>query len=349
MINLFFIGSIALVLTLLYTWSFRFLSRERWQILGSIPLYKQTDGSWQGLNLTYYGLINACSVCAAAGLVLVLLSAVNVTMGMILAIVGGVLLMCAPLAKLIARWVEKKKHTFSIGGAAFAGLVISPPLLWSIRYFPTRFGYPELPVMQIMAALAVGYALGEGMGRLACISFGCCYGKPIEGFPARWQHLLTPFCIVHVGETKKAAYADGLNGRKTLAVPAITAVLYSASALTGAYLFLDGHAAAAYLLCVWVTQMWRFFSEFLRADYRGGGRVSAYQKMALAAVLTATLYYWAIPETPLVSDIVTGLRANWNPLILLLYQFTWITIFFYLGRSRVTAARIHLFVCKDRI
>lgn len=349
MMNLVFIGSIALLLTVIYTWSFCFLSHERWQILGSIPLFKQADGSWQGLNLTYYGLINAFGVSAAAGLVLVLLSSIGLAMEVILSVIAATLLLFAPLAKVIARWVEKKKHTFSIGGAAFAGLVASPPLLWLLRCSPTHFGYPELPVMQIIAALAVGYALGEGMGRLACISFGCCYGKPIESFPVGWRNFLSPFCIVYDGETKKAVYADGLTGRKTIAVPAMTAVLFSASALTGAYLFLEGHAAWAYLSCVWVTQFWRFLSEFLRADYRGEGSISAYQKMALAAGIAATLYFWTIPEHLLVSNIVKGLQANWHPLILLLYQFIWLAIFLFLGRSRVTAAHIRLFVCKDRI
>jgi prolipoprotein diacylglyceryltransferase len=349
MTNLFFIGTIAVLLAGIYSWSFRFLSRERWQILGSIPLYKQADGSWQGLNLTYYGLINACGVSAASGLVLVLLSAVGLPVGVILGVIGGTLLVCAPLAKWIARWVEKKKHTFSIGGAAFAGLVLSPPLLWSLRFIPPRFGYPELPVMQIMAALAIGYALGEGIGRLACISFGCCYGKPIDTLSAGWRGFLSPFCIVYDGDTKKVAYAGGLSGRKTVAVPAITAVLYSASALTGAYLFLEGRAAMAYVSCVWVTQLWRFFSEFLRADFRGDGSISAYQKMALAATLIASVYYGAIPEAPLVADIVLGVQAGWNPLVLLLSQFTFLAIFLYLGRSQVTAAHIHLFVRKDRI
>ena len=32
----------------------------------------------------------------------------------------------------------------------------------------------------VLAALAIGYILGEGLGRLACLSFGCCYGKPLD-------------------------------------------------------------------------------------------------------------------------------------------------------------------------
>lgn len=37
-----------------------------------------------------------------------------------------------------------------------------------------------LTMIPIMAAMAVAYTLGEGLGRLGCISFGCCYGKAID-------------------------------------------------------------------------------------------------------------------------------------------------------------------------
>ncbi len=35
---------------------FRHLPEERWQFVASLPLKKNGDGSWQGLNLTFYGL-----------------------------------------------------------------------------------------------------------------------------------------------------------------------------------------------------------------------------------------------------------------------------------------------------
>jgi hypothetical protein len=349
MTNILFVGSIALVLAAIYAWSFRSLARERWQILGSIPIRKQADGTWQGLNLTYYGLINACSVTAAALLVLVLLASVGLPFEMTLVVVFGLLLLLTPMAKLIARWVEKKKHTFSIGGAAFTGLILTPPLMWLLRSLPAHYGYPRLPVMEIISAAAVAYALGEGSGRLACISFGCCYGKPLERLPVWLQRWLAPFCIVYEGATKKADYADGLCGRKTIAVPAITAVLYSAAALAGIYLFLDGHTPAAYLLCVAITQLWRFVSEFLRADYRGAGRISVYQYMALAATAAAFLYFNWFSGMPMSADITKGLRAIWNPLIILICQFAWTAVFIYMGRSHVTAAHIRLYVRPDRI
>jgi hypothetical protein len=142
-----------------------------------------------------------------------------------------------------------------------------------------------------------------------------------------------------------------LNGRKTLAVPAITAALYSGVALFGCYLFLSGRADAAYLACVLITQIWRFISEFLRADYRGAGNISVYQKMAMLSCVAAVFYFATLPvsDAPYLADILHGLTAGWDPLILLLFQAVWLATFLYLGRSQVTAAQINLFVRRDRI
>ena len=60
--NWLFILSKALLLAPLFIWSFRELPDERWQIICAIPVRKMADGSWQGLNLTYYGLFNALAL-----------------------------------------------------------------------------------------------------------------------------------------------------------------------------------------------------------------------------------------------------------------------------------------------
>ena len=207
----------------------------------------------------------------------------------------------------------------------------------------------RLPVMSVMAAITVGYALGEGIGRLACISYGCCYGKPLASLPPVWQHAARPFCVAFYGGTKKAVYAGGLEGQPVLAIQGFTAVLYTATALSGAWLFLAGHASAAYLTCVIVTQVWRVLSEFLRADYRGNGRISAYQMMAAAAAVLAVVWVLILPSERPHTDLIKGLRILWNPGIILTCQLLWIGIFLYLGRSSVTAARITFFVRSDRI
>jgi prolipoprotein diacylglyceryltransferase len=347
--NTLFIFSLATVLGLVYTWAFKHLPRERWQILGTIPIRKQPDGQWQGLNLTYYGFINACAVTFAVMMACILLSAVELPLPVIGLLCFGLLLFCAPGAKWVAYLVEGKKHTFTIGGAAFCGMVVSPLLLMALQPLLLRWGATNLPVLPIIAAMAIAYAFGEGSGRLACLSFGCCYGKPVHMLPLFLQRFAGPFTTVFHGDTKKAAYADGLDGCRIVAVQAITASLYTSIGLLGAYLYLLGHYKSAYLICILGTQIWRILSEFIRADYRGGGRISAYQYLAAIAAVSAVVYSLIIPGGSFGADVVRGLTILWHPVIIIAAQVLWMAIFLYMGRSKITASRISLFVHSDRI
>lgn len=347
--NLIFVLSLAVVLGGLYTWGFRCLGSERWQFIGAVPLAKESDGNWLGINLTYYGLFNANACLLAVLMVYILLAAAGLALPAIHALIAVTLLFCVPAAKLVARWVEKKAHTFSIGGAAFVGLVLTPWLMVGLNRCLTWRGMTPVPVLPVLAAIAIAYALGEGSGRLACISFGCCYGRPIDQFPAAVRRWLAPLSVVYEGDTKKIAYADRLHQRPVVAVQAITAVLYTAVGLTGVMLFLQEHARGAYLLTVVGTQAWRFASEFIRADYRGGGRISAYQIMALAAILYAFGLCLLVDLPSMTTDISMGLRLLWSPGIILACQLLWIGIFLFMGRSQVTGARISFHIHKDRV
>jgi hypothetical protein len=347
--NLIFVLILALVHTALYAWGFRHLNRERWQFIGTIPLSIERDGQWRGLNLTYYGLFNAHACTLAVAMVYLLLAASGLELTAIHMVVAATLLFCVPAAKLVARWVEKKAHTFSIGGAAFVGLVATPWIVVGLNRMWASRGMAPVPILPVLAAIATAYALGEGCGRLACISFGCCYGRPLDRLPAVLRRLLAPFSVVYHGTTKKIAYAGHLHDHPVVAVQAITAVLYTVLGLSSLLLYFQGRAAAAYLLAVTGTQGWRFTSEFLRADYRGGGRISAYQLMALLAIFYAmgVCLFWSgsFPA----ADVVQGLRRLWNPGIILVFQALWIGIFLYMGRSQVTGARISFYVHRDRI
>jgi len=228
--------------------------------------------------------------------------------------------------------------------------MLTPWLMILLNYIFERSGAPPFSMMPPLAAIAIAYALGEGCGRLACISFGCCYGKPLAGLPPLLRWLLSPFSSTsYDGATKKIAYADGLLKSKVVAVQAITTVLYTLAGICAMIAFLRGRSHFAYLLCVGVTQIWRFLTEFLRADYRGLGRISAYQVMALIAVAYAFGISFLAPVETFPADILKGLRPVWNPGIILLCQFLWIGIFLYMGRSQVTASRISFHVRKDRI
>ena len=346
MTDLWFIISLTAALTALLAWSFQTLPGERWQIIGTIPLRKQESGAWQGVNLTYYGLFNANAYTMATALVFLLLGAAGIPVLVILAMVLIVLAVCTPASKLVARLVEKKRYTLSVGGASFVGIVTLPLMVYAADRF---FG--GLHPTAVLAAVAIAYAFGEGIGRIACISFGCCYGKPLSKTHPLIQRLFAKAHFTFSGHTKKIAYADGLDGTKVVPIQAITAVLYCGIGLVGTALFLQGYFRAAFLAALVVTQLWRFISEFFRADYRGNGNISAYQIMGLAAVvysLVATALLFPRPQ-PLVPDLAAGLAILWQPAMILFLQALWVLSFLYTGTSQVTFADIRFSVHRERV
>lgn len=245
--------------------------------------------------------------------------------------------------------MEKKPHTFSVGAASFVGIVISPWLVTGMARVAGQWSAVRIDAMAVVAALMVGYALGEGIGRLACISFGCCYGRPMAAMPPFLQRYFAWASFTYTGSTKKIAYAHQLEGQKIFAVQAVTAVLYTASALVGSLLFLDGRYAWAYFLCLLATQGWRFLSEFLRADFRGNRRISAYQIMSLLTIPYGLTIPWLFPSGGNLPDLLGGLEGIYSPSMLLFLQGLGIFMFFRTGRSEVTGAGLRFHVNRQRI
>lgn len=136
-------------------------------------------------------------------------------------------------------------------------------------------------------------------------------------------------------------------------VQALTALLYVLTGLIGIELFLRGFMTAAFVLTLLVTQLWRVFSEFLRADYRGSASFSAYQWMGLAALpyaLACSLYFRTPPAvTPAPPQLLLGLGDLWQPGTLLFLQGIWLLLFIYTGRSTVTGANLSFHIHRDRI
>ena len=186
-------------------------------------------------------------------------------------------------SRLIARLVEKKQHTFSVGGASFIGILTTPWIIALANITLGKWLEFHIPMIETMTAILIAYAFGEGIGRLACISFGCCYGKPLSMCNPLIQRIFRRWNFIFLGKTKKIAYDHQLDGQAVIPIQAITAIIYTGCGLLGFYLFIKGKAPAALLITLFVTQGWRFASEFLRADYRGHGRISAYQIMTLCA------------------------------------------------------------------
>ena len=96
--------------------------------------------------------------------------------------------------------------------------------------------------------------------------------------------------------------------------------------------------------------IWRPLSELLRADYRGDGTISAYQVMGLAMVPYALLLVWYFSSGPVpVARLATGLRALWNPLLVVVLEFLWGCIFVYFGWSTVTESTLLFHVRSEEI
>ena len=351
MTNLLVVSLLGVTYAALFVWAFRTLPREEWQILAAIPRTRQANGGWSALNLTYYGLFTATGVTVAAAMVFVLMAAVGVSLAKTCLLVLVLLAFATPAAKLVARSVEKKPNTFTVGGAAFVGVVLAPWIILGIN--STEFIESRMNGMQViptMAVLAIAYAVGEGTGRLACISFGCCYGKPLAILPPWCSRLFVAHHFVFAGTTKKAAYEGRLEGMPLVPVQGITAVFFVVAGLIGLALFLQGLALAAFVVSWTITQVWRAVSEILRADFRGNGRMSAYQILALAgAVYGLGIVSVLRGSSSYIPDLSLGLGVLMHPGVMLVLQVIWIAIFLYTGRSRVTVSRLAVAIDRDQI
>jgi len=334
-----------------FYWAFRHLPRERWQFVAAVPTFKDDDNFWQGFNLTYYGFFNAAAYTLACMLVIVLTASVGISVAFTLVLLVVVLGICMPGSRLVARIIEKKPHTFSIGGAFFIGIIVTPAAIIATQPLTAHYFQVAINPIVFLSAVAIAYCWGEGIGRLACISFGCCYGKPLAEVPKMLQPMFRHWHFIFFGATRKIAYAHHLEGVQVVPVQGITAVLYSLTALAGTYAFLNGAFRTALLLALVVSQLWRFASEFLRADYRGNGRISAYQFMSLFAAGYAVFLAYAAPVPPTQApiSITQGLAVLWHPALLLFLQAIWITTFVYTGKSDVTGATIQFHVHRHLV
>lgn len=342
--------SAVILLTAYFWWGFHVLPGEKWQIVASMPSSKTEQGDWRGINFTWYGLLTANAYLVSVAVLLVLMGAIGVPPVGTAILAAAMLCCCVPASRLVARIVEKKAHTFTVGGAVFVGILITPFVITFINHTAGELLAFHIPIMSAYAAIAIAYAFGEGLGRMACISFGCCYGKPLSTSSDLLKRLFTGRAFVFFGSTKKIAYAGGLEGTEVIPVQAVTAVFYSVCGLIAAGMYLSSHHIGAFLLATITTQGWRSFSETLRADYRGEGNVSAYQIMGMVGVVYAIAAAFFFAHEPFgLPDLSAGLKSLWSPALILFLQGIWMTIFLYTGRSTVTGATLNFHVHQDRI
>lgn len=338
--------ALAAVLAVVLRWAFRNLPSEGWQMLATVPRSRQAAGHWSALNLTYYGVFQGTACAVAVALLVVLLGAIEVPTGITLAVVGVGLGICVPATRWVARLVEGQDYTFTVGGASVLGFLLLPVLVSVASHFSST----ELPLQATLAAFAISYALGESVGRLACISFGCCYGKPLDECTPLIQRLFQQRSFVFAGETKKAAYEGKFAGRPLFPIQAVTSVALAGVALSGIFCFLAGWYMTSLLVTVVGIFAWRFASEFLRADFRGTMAISAYQWMALTVIGVYAVMAALLPTTQApAANLALGLSALWHPLPILTIEGVALAVFLFTGRSEVTAAHVSFHVCYDKL
>jgi hypothetical protein len=207
----------------------------------------------------------------------------------------------------------------------------------------------KVHAMPMLAAAAIVYALSEAIGRMACLSFGCCYGKPLRGVSPRIARVFGYFPLVFHGSTKKVAYASGLAEEPLIPVQTITSVVFTMAGLIGLGLFLAGHWRLAGMVPAVATWGWRSLSEYLRADYRGDSRISVYQVMALIAMGSLALMFAVLPSDGPVPNLAAGLAAVTSAGTIVALQTLWVVLFLYYGRSRVTSSVVSFHVVAERV
>ncbi len=335
----------------LQIWGFKKLPSEKWQIMAAIPIRKTGTNVWSAVNYTFYGFFIAISYTFSLAIFILLLGSISISLWTSLFIATLIGLICVPASKLVAILVEKKKHTSTIAGASFVGLILSPWILKILSLFDLKVAFiDKAKVIPILSSLLISYALGEGLGRLACISFGCCYGKPIRSCGRITRKLFANYALIFQGKTKKASYEGGYENEKLVPIQAITSIILVLAATSGIYLFLKGYYFISFISTITISQLWRFISEFLRDDYRGGGKVTAYQIMSLFAFFyIVCVSFFMPPAVSMLPELTRGLSTIWDPIVIIFLNILWFILFYIFGKSTVTASNVALYVVRENI
>lgn len=350
--NIVFILLLSTLLIFFMQLVFRIFPKEKYQFIAAIP--KKKEGSlWKSINYTFYGFITATSIVFALSIFYVLMLLQNYEIFMIAFVVFPVMIIAFLSVKFLTTLIEGKKHVFSVGAALFVSFISAPFIVYVVNKFPGTYFNSKIDFIYFMAAASVAFLFGEGTGRMACVSFGCCYGKPVKNLSSFWQWLFKNVNFVFEGKTKKISYTSGYDGIEVVPVQAITSVFCSAAGVAGLAMILNGYVQQAFLFSSVFVFFWRFISEFLRADYRGGTKISAYQIFSIIAIVYICLitffgsqyFQMSFPKY----NIVDAFEKFWTANTLLLFQFIWIFSFVFFGRSTVTESTIEFSIKKDCI
>ena len=116
--------------------------------------------------------------------------------------------------------------------------------------------YRGTPVLEVLDCMALSGAMGHAIGRIGCLTYGCCHGAPTD----------SPFAVTYTHPESKAVWFSGIGG-----VPVHPTPLYSAAGNLLLVLAMDalfttpraGVFVATYLMAAAVG---RLAIEFLRGE-----------------------------------------------------------------------------------
>jgi phosphatidylglycerol:prolipoprotein diacylglycerol transferase len=203
------------------------------------------------------------------------------------ALVGSKLLL---LISDYSYYSQNPREIFSLAtlrstGVYYGGLLLA---LGSAIWYLLR---KHLPTRAIADAAAPGIALGQAIGRLGCLSAGCCYGKPTH---MPWGITFTnPYAYDNVGVP--------------LNIPLHPTQIYESVGTFCLFLFLlwrlnkkhlPGQIILEYL---GIYAILRFVIEFYRNDERGSvfyGLLSTSQFIAILTFIGAAVVYYFFIRRP---------------------------------------------------
>lgn len=189
------------------------------------------------------------------------------------ALIGAKVLLILVNINYYLEYPRELLASLRLGGVFYGGLLAA---LGAGIWFVRRWG---LPVWKVGDILAPSIALGQGIGRWACLSAGCCYGKPTT----------LPWGVVFTDSYAHQRVGTPLN------TPLHPTQLYHS--LAGFIIFallillrrkkrFEGELLWSYILLYSIT---RFFIEFFRGDYRGSLFQGLLSTSQFVSLLTAPL------------------------------------------------------------
>ena len=330
-------------------WGIKTLPAERWQMIAAVPMAKNGNGEWQGLNLTFYGFFSATASTFGVALMIVLLSSIGTSLLTAAAVIATMMAICVPASKVLARVIEGKRNTFTIAGAAFVASLILPPGmvlvqrgLWRVvQHQDLRVagagggrncvravrgdrqdGVPELRLLLWQAAERSESAAGADVFTLSA------------GVP--WQHQESGVRLRTGGRTTDSGADDYLAGVYAVWTGGL-GILSSWTLAAGGTCASVGDMELEGAIGMFARRLSRKFADF---------RVSG---MALIAMGYLTLTLSIIPGDGLTPNLMAGLVQVTSASVIVPLQLLWMGLFLYYGRSRVTGSVVSFHVVAERV